>query len=80
MDMSAARQVVSPARPDFAAAFPAARAAFFSIVQSTPEVKAEMYAEVDPLDAFMSEVSQEVKANKPTSAPRGEELEEGRYQ
>ena len=33
-------------------------------------------AEVDPLDAFMSEVSQEVQANKPTSAPRGEELED----
>ncbi len=32
--------------------------------------------EVDPLDAFMSEVSQEVKANKPTSVAKGEELEE----
>ena len=33
-------------------------------------------AEVDPLDAFMSEVSQEVQANKPTSTARGEELED----
>ncbi len=32
--------------------------------------------EVDPLDAFMSEVSQEVKANKPTSVAKGEELED----
>jgi ATP-dependent RNA helicase DDX42 len=32
--------------------------------------------EVDPLDAFMSEVSQEVKANKPSVAAKGEEFEE----
>lgn len=33
--------------------------------------------DVDPLDAFMTEVSQEVKANKPSRVvPRGEEIEE----
>ena len=40
------------------------------------EAAAAVDDDVDPLDAFMSEVSQEVKANKPSVAAKGEEFEE----